>query len=112
MKNLTLLTTILLCSSTAFAGTTNIHKETILQSETVSSAEQAYEAGYVIIDKVNAMSSNELRYTLPTFTDSMVTNLKVDDIKVRIEAFSKERNNIKYRALVEVDYQYNAKDTD
>lgn len=108
MKNLTLIATGLLISSTAFAQNITVHKETTLQTYATPSAEQAYEAGYNLIERVKAMPQNELRFTLPSFSDRMVKNIKVSDFEVKIEEFSKERGNTQYRAIVNVNYDYQA----
>jgi len=108
MRKLTLLATGLLLTSTAYAGETTVVKETTLTTYATPSAELAYEAGYNLIDRIKAMPQKELKNTLPSYADTQVRDIKVDDFKVTIEEFSKERGKIQYRALVSVDYNYSA----
>jgi helix-turn-helix protein len=59
-----------------------------------------------------SLSEHELRSELPVAVYSGVKNISVDDIKVVVEEFAVNRGEILYRAVVDVDYHFDARETD
>ncbi|MCW8333303.1 DUF3316 domain-containing protein [Vibrio paucivorans] len=107
MKKAILLASALVISSTAFAGVNSKSSETTVKTDAFATQEQAYNAGYDLMDEYKAMPSHQLRAKLPINENSVKTSsVEVTDGKVTVEEFSPARGEIQYRAVVEVDYQY------
>ena len=110
MKKLTVLAATLLISVTALAGTQTVYSEANLSTAGFSSKAAAYEAGFDYVDALEKASHSELRFKLAPIGENTVSNLKLDDTAVTIEEFSETRGEISYRAIVNVDYHFDARD--
>ncbi len=108
MKKAILITAGFLVSSSVFANA-NLTKDTTLYSDSVTTSQAAYDAGYKIMDNLTHMSQTELRDTLLTPSDTLVGKVKIDDIKITVTPFSEAKGDIEYRASVDVQYNYTAK---
>lgn len=107
-KLIAIAATTLLVSSTAIAGTQTVYRDTHIVTDGFATEAEALNAGHDIVEHVNHLSQAELRAELPTFADSMVRGVEVDDAEITIEEFSKSRGEVQYRAVVEVEYHYRA----
>ncbi|MEZ8824262.1 DUF3316 domain-containing protein [Vibrio amylolyticus] len=107
MKRVILLATALMVSSAAFSAVNTRSSETTIKTEAFTTQEQAYNAGYEVMEELNAMQTNDLIKALPIRENNVRhPSVKVTDTTIKIEAFSKQRGDVQYRAIVEVDYQY------
>ncbi|MCK6264534.1 DUF3316 domain-containing protein [Vibrio sp. ZSDE26] len=107
MKNAILFTIAMMVSSTTFAGVNTRTSEASLKTGAYATPEQAYSAGYDLMDQFNEMPTNQLLKELPINENNVqYPSVKVTGSKVTVEEFSKKRGEIQYRAVVEVDYQY------
>ncbi|UGA55706.1 DUF3316 domain-containing protein [Vibrio sp. VB16] len=110
MKKLTVLAATLLMSATAFAGTQTVYSETNLSTAGFASKAAAYEAGFDYVDALETATNSELHFKLAPIGENSVSNIQLDDAIVTIEEFSEARGEISYRAIVNVDYHFDARD--
>ncbi|WP_394246845.1 DUF3316 domain-containing protein [Vibrio profundi] len=111
MKKLIILTSALVLSSTAFAATSTYSTGTQLKSDGYATQEEAFEAGYDMMDELNTKSSYELSQALPSSgATPKAQTFKIDGMEVTVEKFAVERGEIQYRAILDVDYQYKFND--
>lgn len=107
MKKVIVIATALMVSSTAFAATQTVNTGKEIKSQGFATQEQAYDAGYTIMDDLNQMTANELKGEFNVFDRKLVQNsVQVKDMEVVVEEFAKSRNDIQYRAVVDVNYSY------
>lgn len=106
MKKLILLSTLILSSSVlASTQTTQSHRS--LATGEYQSKQMAYEAGFKLMEEVRAMDASELKRTLPIHQSNvLLPSIKVEDMTVTVEEFASERGQVAYKALVNVDYEY------
>ncbi len=102
---------LLLLSSSAFASNITLHHDTQVSTASYATEAEAIEAGHNLADNYNVMSQNELRFQLPVNSYQNVSNISVDNTKIQVEEFAVVRGEVKYRAIVDVDYHFDAKDT-
>lgn len=69
-------------------------------------------AGYDIAEELAAMDQKQLRKELPLLVDNTVRNIAVDQTEIKTEEFAYSRDEIKYRAIVDVDYHYEETEND
>ncbi|TCS40200.1 DUF3316 domain-containing protein [Reinekea marinisedimentorum] len=93
-----------LISSASFAGSNS--GSTTLYTGTYDSASAAYEAGFDVIDDLAQASQGELKSTLKTYNEGVVRNLSIDDTKVKVEEVAVARNVYQYRAMIDVDFEF------
>ncbi len=98
----------LLASSSVFANT-DLTKDTTIYAESAATSQAAFDAGNAIANNLNQMSQTELRDTLLTPSDTLVGNVKVDNVKVTVTPFSEAQGNVQYKAAVDVQYNYTSK---
>lgn len=107
MKKLIILATALTLSSTAFAATVTSHADTKIKTQGYETQQQAFDAGFKIMDELNSMSAPELNNTLRVMEGQLLTSsTEVKKVEVTTQAFASNSNKIEYRAIVDVDYQY------
>ncbi len=107
MKTVTIIAaTALLLSSAAFAGTQTVYRDSHIVTDGFATKAEALNAGYNLVDEFGQMSPVQLRMKLPTFGDNMVKGVQIDDTEITIEEFSKSRDDVQYRAVVDVNYHY------
>ncbi|MDG3086082.1 DUF3316 domain-containing protein [Vibrio hannami] len=107
MKKLTVLATALLLSATAYASSDTYYNHTTLHGEGYSSQEQAYNAGFDLVESLQTMSDNQLKWNLAVNKD-MAHDFSIDNTEVTIEEYAKNRGEVLYRANVDVAYHYTA----
>lgn len=112
MKKIITLAAGLLVTSTTFASIHTTHSQTSVESAPYQTKEEALEAGFDITDSLQRLSVSQLRSELPIQTYSNVRDITIDDTQVSVEEFAVVRGDIQYRAVVDVDYHFEAKERD
>lgn len=98
----------LLISSATFAGVGSA----TLYTDSYSSASAAYEAGFDIIDNLSQASQGELKQALKTYNEGVVHNIEIDETKVKVEEVAVARDVFEYRAMIDVDYEFDGGNND
>lgn len=107
MKKIALIVSTLIMSSSVFAATQTTTYDKVITSQGHSTEAQALEAGYDIMESINAKSPEELTENLMFSKQDIVKNsARVKSVEVGVEKYSQSRGDIKYRAIVDVDYEY------
>jgi len=113
MKNAIVIATSLLLSTTAFAATHNQTGFTHIDKEGYQTREQAYSAGFDVVDTLNQMTSREQAFKLGLMQVDLVNNsVGVDEMEVVVEEYAPQRGQIAYRARVNIDYHYTERSND
>lgn len=112
MKKLVTVAAGLLLTTSAFASNVTLHQDAKLFSADFDSKAEALNAGYDLSEDVASLSQSELRRALPLVTANQVSDIVVDQTEVKIEEFARVRGEVKYRAIVDVDYHFNAVEND
>jgi len=90
-----------------------IKRTTTLVSEPTASRDAAYQQGYAIMDNLHGKSSRDLIKILKTSLINLdFQSVMVVDKEVTVKEYSKQRNVIKYQALVDVKYHYRIYESD
>ncbi|CAM2782569.1 DUF3316 domain-containing protein [Vibrio mytili] len=108
MKKLALLTASIIMTSSAFASNITLTEQKNVDLGTFQSKEQALDAGFNLSESLQNMSSSELRAKLGLFTYTNVHDVNIDDSNVVIEEVAYARDDIQYRAILNVDYHFDA----
>lgn len=109
MKKLTTLIAVastLLISSTAFAATQVVHSDKMFTTDAFADKAAAYDAGFDYIDGLKKLPANELRHELTVISNSPAQDVTIDKSKVTIKEFAQTRDQVVYRAVVDVDYHF------
>ncbi|MFC5076289.1 hypothetical protein VTH8203_01049 [Vibrio thalassae] len=107
MKKLAFITASLIMSSAAMAATTSMVGDTDFRTEGFNTKEQAYEAGFKMVNDLKSTPSTDLVYKLRVNENDLLRNsIEVQDAQVIIEEFADNSSNIMYRAVIDVDYSY------
>jgi hypothetical protein len=112
MKKLITIAAGLLIAGSAFANTVTLHRDTKISSADYATKAEALNAGYDIAENLTSVNQNDLRKEFHLFGDSSVRNITVDQTEIQAEEFSLSRDEIQYRAVVNVNYHFEAKDND
>lgn len=113
MKSLLIVTaTTLLLSSAAFASTVNEKSNTNFATASYHTKAEAFDAGFDIIDNLKTMTNSELRNKFSLYGEDLVSNITINGTKVTVTEFATSPGNINYQALVNVDYNYTANESD
>ncbi|MDG3085722.1 DUF3316 domain-containing protein [Vibrio hannami] len=88
------------------------HQGQTFVTDNFGTKQEALNAGFDIYESLNTASSQELRQKLSGFGNDIVLGITVDSAQVKVEEISTSRDNIMYRAVVDVDYTYRSKDRD
>ncbi|MCL9776422.1 DUF3316 domain-containing protein [Vibrio methylphosphonaticus] len=110
MKKRLVVACVALMSGSVFAGSDigNSHLET----EAFQSKQQAYEAGYQLVDELNEMTNGALAHQLHLNAHSdNIQDIELKNTEVSVHEYSEKQGVIKYRAQVNVSYEYDAKDS-
>lgn len=99
------LATSLLIGSAAFANFESATDKEVIYTEAFSSESAAYKAGFAVIDQLSDASQSELRNELHAY-GADIRDLAVNNTTVHIEEFATAPDNIQYRAVVDVDYSF------
>ena len=108
MKKLFVLTTGILMSSSVFALNTTVTQKTNMEVGTYQSREQALNAGFDLSDSLKSMSETQLRNKLGLFSYTNVSDINIDNSQVTINEVAYARDNVQYRAILNVDYHFDA----
>ncbi|WCE30246.1 DUF3316 domain-containing protein [Vibrio sp. SCSIO 43137] len=107
MKKLIAITAGCLITFGAFAGSIEtIHRDASLTTDTFSSKSEALNAGFNMYESLESASNRQLKDKLPTFADDITGGISIDSAKVRVEEIPLSRGDVRYRAVVDVNYQY------
>ena len=101
MKKLAVMVAALV-STSAFAVNTQ------LETEAFQTQEQAYDAGFEFVEQINEMDYHQLAPLLKVYGVSDNDSVVVNDIEVKVESFAKEKGVIQYRAILDVDFDYDS----
>jgi len=110
MKKSIILATGLLLTTSAFASTLTVNRDATFTTDTYSTKAEAYNAGFDLVDSVKTMDQSQLRQEFPVATYSQVKNVSVDDSQVSVQEIATNRNNIEYRAVVDMGYHFTTHD--
>jgi len=108
MKKIITLTAGLLVASSAFASVHTTYNETTLFTPSFETKTEAFNAGFDITESLSAMTENQLRSKLPAFTETGIRNLDLDNTEVQVEEFAVTRDEIQYRAAINVSYHFDS----
>jgi len=108
MKKLMTIAAGLLVSTSVFASTVDIDKSEKIVAGTYETKAMAYDAGFDFTESLQAMNERQLSRTLSTWAYSMVDDIEINDSKVTVEEIANSRGEIQYRAIVDVNYQFSA----
>jgi len=106
------ITASLLLSTASFAGTVTQESNADLATPTYQSKAEAYDAGFKMIENLKSLSSKELVKTLPFYGETSVSDVTIKGTQVTVTEFAKTPNEINYKAIVNVDYNFNAYEQD
>jgi hypothetical protein len=113
MKSLfAIATASLLITSTAFASIVTQESQSNFTTATYQSKAEAYNAGFDIVNNLKTMSDKELRKEFSLYGEKFVKNITINDAEVTISEFATTPDNIQYKALVNVDFNYSADESD
>ncbi|KHT51580.1 DUF3316 domain-containing protein [Vibrio sinaloensis] len=106
MKKIILLASLVL-STSVFAATSTVQSERTFTTDSYASKEQAYQAGFGLVEEFKQMSQNELENKLVTGpNDAIYQSIIVNDMNVAVKEFGTIDGKIEYKAVVDIDYQY------
>lgn len=109
MKKLITLVAGLLITGSVFANTITSYGDKKLVSADYSTKSAALNAGYDIAENLITIDQDALHKKLVLKGESSVRNIMVDKTEVRTEEFSLSRDDIQYRAIVKVNYHFDAR---
>ncbi|QLK43852.1 acyl-CoA synthetase [Vibrio owensii] len=111
MKKLMTLTSLMLASFSAFAGIHTEHGTQRIVTDNFADKSSAYEASFDLINEIQDMSQTELRRELSIIGHGFARDIHLDNTYVTVEEYSEQRDEVKYRAIVNVFYNYRASDS-
>ena len=106
MKKLMTIAAGLVFTGAAFANTVTMHNDATFSSADYATKAEALNAGYDIAENLSMIKQAELRKEFSFFSENPVRNVTVAKTEIKTEEFARTRNNIQYRAIVSVDYNY------
>ncbi|PCD86664.1 hypothetical protein VME0621_04647 [Vibrio mediterranei] len=110
MKKLLTITSLVLVSGSVFAGSDLGNTE--IRTSAFDSKQQAYEAGYDLVKDLKAMPHGELAHELKlNGHDTEFNSIELNNTEIVVQELAEKQGVIKYRAVVDVNYQYDAKDS-
>lgn len=112
MNKLLTVTAGLLISTSVFASNVTLNNDTTVTTAGYATKAEALDAAFNITENLSAMSQNELRFQLPVTSYANVKDITIDQTNVTVEEFAQVRGEIQYRAVVDIDYHFNAKEMD
>ncbi len=108
MKKLIALTAGLLLTTSAFASTFTVSQNSTIKTDSFQTKAEAYNAGFDLTDALKQMENSQLRKELSLWAYNSVNDITIDDSQVVIQETATERGNIEYRAIINLDYHFNA----
>ena len=114
MKTLLLSVIILSCSTASYAFTReNTQASQYINAGVSDSREAAYRQGQKLVNNLNSESPRKLKRTLGIYEYGLKTNsLTVDNSHIQVDEFSNAKGEVKYRAIVNVNYSYDTFESD
>ena len=112
MKKLITFAAGVLLTSAAFANTVTINKTTNLSTAEYNTKVAAIDAAFDITEQLSGNSQSELRNEFRIVAENSVRNIAILDTEVKTEEFARTRDDVKYRAIVNVNYSFDTKDND
>jgi hypothetical protein len=77
-----------------------------------ASKSEAINAAFDIAESLKADTSNDLRKELNITSHTFARDITVDQTEITAEEFAASRDDIKYRAIVNVSYHFDAEEQD
>lgn len=106
MKKIILLASVIM-STSVFAATSTLQSDRTFSTDGYATKQQAYQAGFELMDEFKQMSQTELKNKLALGPDNVINqSLIVTDMNVAVEEFGNRQGKIEYKAILDVDYQY------
>lgn len=106
MKKLILFATLVI-SASVFAANQTVISHTTLTTKAYPTRQLAHDAAYGIVDEMKAMDSAKLNLVLPISESNVAyPSVKINDMTVQVEEFSRIPSKQEYKANIEVEYQY------
>ena len=112
MKKLITLAAGIMLTSSAFANTVTLNKNTSFSTETYATKAEAVNAGFDIVDNLTTLSSNELRKELNVYSNGTARHVTLGNTKVKTQEFALNRDETQYRAIVKVNYSFDTQRDD
>lgn len=114
MKTLLLSVVMVACSTASYAFTReNNQASQYINAGVSDSREGAYRQGQTLANNIRSESPRKLKRTLGIYEYGLKTNsIKVDNSHIQVDEFSNAKGEVKYRAIVNVDYSYNTFESD
>ncbi len=106
MKKLITVLALAFASLSASAGIQVSHGSQTIVKSGFSAKSEAYEAGLNLIEAYEGLTQNQLRYRLRWFDGHTPRNIKIGKTEVQVKEYSESLGDIKYRAIVSLDYEY------
>ncbi|WP_427982872.1 DUF3316 domain-containing protein [Agarivorans sp.] len=106
MKNITILAAGLLATVSVFASPLTVNSNTTVNAGTFESKTAAYDAGFALADSLQEMDNSQLSEQLALWAYTRTSNIEVAKPEVKVVEVANSRDNIQYRAEVNVDYRF------
>lgn len=112
MKTLLVIASALVVSASVSAKSVNTYNDDkLFVTDTFSTKQEALDAGFGIYDSLKTADHSRLRYDLAVFDDNLISDVSIDSANVKIEEIATSRSETMYRAIVDVDYSYNYRES-
>lgn len=108
MKKLITLATGLLLATSVFASTTTVTQTKSFKTDGYQTKSEAYDAGFDLTDALKGMDNSQLRSELSLWAYNSVNGIVIDGSQVTVQETATELGKIEYRAVVNLDYHFNA----
>ncbi|PSW20615.1 DUF3316 domain-containing protein [Photobacterium sanctipauli] len=114
MNKLLVAAIVLSFSSASYGFTRNMNSESTHITAGVSdSREAAYQQGQALSKSLQSESPRKLKRTLGIYEYGLKTNtIKVNESNIEVDEFSTVSGDVKYRAIVNVNYSYDKYESD
>jgi len=106
MKKLMTIAAGLIFTGAAFANTVTVHKDARFLTADYATKTEALNAGYDIAENLNMVKQSQLPREFSIFSENPARNVVITNTEIKTEEFARTRNNIQYRAIVNVDYHF------
>lgn len=110
MKKSMIVAAGLLLSTSAFASTFAVTANSTKTTDLYNTKAEAFEAGFDLSDEFKSMPQSELRFEFPVSSYTNVQDIAIDNTEVVVEEIATHRGEVQYRAVVDLDYNFKAKD--
>jgi|GEM_PF-5543821 len=112
MKKALLMISILAFSNSIFAATQTKQSIKTLHTDVYNSEEKAQQAGFKLIHDLRDLSSQELSFKLGIIEPMVIPDsVKINNSELKVESIFVEPEKATYRGLVNVDYQYQTRES-